>query len=133
MLEHCCRALLPFSHKSISEVGHWATHTHNFTGTKGPSPNHEEQPQAIIRPNFTIGTMHSDRWRSPGNRRTQIHLSDCQIVKRDSSLQRRCFHCSRVQWQRALHHSSRRLALGMVMLGLYAAAQPWKPISRSSR
>ena len=23
ILEHCCRDLLPFSHKSISEVGHW--------------------------------------------------------------------------------------------------------------
>ena len=23
MLKHCCRDLLPFSHKSISEVGHW--------------------------------------------------------------------------------------------------------------
>ena len=23
MLEHCCGNLLPFSHKSISEVGHW--------------------------------------------------------------------------------------------------------------
>ena len=23
MMEHCCRDLLPFSHKNISEVGHW--------------------------------------------------------------------------------------------------------------
>ena len=32
-----------------------------FTGTEGPSPNHEKQPQAIIPPppNFTVGTMHS--------------------------------------------------------------------------
>jgi hypothetical protein len=51
---------------------------------------------------------------------------------RDSSLQRTHFHCSRVQWWRALHHSSRRLALGMVILGLCAAARPWKPISWSS-
>uniref|UniRef100_A0A4W5PBT2 HIVEP zinc finger 2b n=1 Tax=Hucho hucho TaxID=62062 RepID=A0A4W5PBT2_9TELE len=31
-----------------------------FTGTKGPSPNHEKQPQTIIPPppNFTVGTMH---------------------------------------------------------------------------
>jgi hypothetical protein len=32
------------------------------------------------------------------------------------------FHCSRVQWRRALQHSSRRLALRMVTLGLCAAA-----------
>jgi hypothetical protein len=34
--------------------------TFPFTGTKGPSPNHEKQPQTIIPPppNFTIGTMH---------------------------------------------------------------------------
>ena len=44
---------------------------------------------------------------------TQICLSDSQMVKRDSSLHRMCFHCSRVQWQRALH-SSRRLAFRMV-------------------
>jgi hypothetical protein len=31
---------------------------------------------------------------------------------------RMCFHCSRVQWRRALHQSSRRLALLMVILGL---------------
>ena len=43
------------------------------------------------------------------------------------------FHCSRVQWQRALHHSNRRLALCLVMLGLCAAAQTWKLISWSSR
>ena len=31
-----------------------------FTGTKGPSPNHEKEPQTIIPPppNFTAGTMH---------------------------------------------------------------------------
>jgi hypothetical protein len=36
-----------------------------FTGTKGLSPNHEKQPQAIIAPplNFTVGT---------GIRQTQI-------------------------------------------------------------
>ena len=33
----------------------------------------------------------------------------------------------------ALHHSSRCLALRMVILGLCVAARPWKPISRSSR
>jgi hypothetical protein len=58
---------------------------------------------------------------------------DCQMVKRDSSLQRKCFHCSRVQWRWALYHSSRRFTLHMLILGLCAAARPWKPISRSSR
>ena len=34
-----------------------------YTGTKGPSPNHEKQSQAIIPPppNFTVGTMHWGR------------------------------------------------------------------------
>uniref|UniRef100_A0A674CPL3 adenylate cyclase n=1 Tax=Salmo trutta TaxID=8032 RepID=A0A674CPL3_SALTR len=56
---------------------------------------------------------------SPVIRQTQIRPSDCQMVKRDLSLQRTCFHCSRVQC----------LALRMVILGLCAAAQPWIPIS----
>ena len=38
-----------------------------------------------------------------------------------------------VQWRQALHHSSRHLALRMVILGLCAAARPWKPISWSTR
>ena len=44
------------------------------------------------------------------------------MVKRNSSLQRTHFHCSRVQWRWALHHFRRRLALHMVILGLCAAA-----------
>ena len=55
------------------------------------------------------------------------------MVKRDASLQRTRFPCSRVHSWRALNHSSRRLALRMVILGLCAAARPWKPISWSSR
>ena len=55
------------------------------------------------------------------------------MVKRDSSLQRKHFPCSRVQWWWALHPSSRRLALRMVTLGLCAAARPLKPISWISR
>ena len=35
-----------------------------------------------------------------------------------------------LQWQRALHHSSQRLALRMVILGLCAAARPWKQLFR---
>jgi hypothetical protein len=62
-----------------------------FTGTKGPSPNHEKQPQTIIYPlsNFTVGTMHWGKYCSPGIRQTQISSSDCQMVKLDSSLQRK--------------------------------------------
>jgi hypothetical protein len=38
-----------------------------FTGTKSPIPNHEKQPETIIPlpPNFTVGTIHSGRGRSP--------------------------------------------------------------------
>ena len=55
------------------------------------------------------------------------------MVKRDLSLQWTRFHCSRVQWWRALHHSSRCLALRMVLLGLCTAARPSTPISWRSR
>jgi hypothetical protein len=63
-----------------------------FTGTNGPNLNHEKQSKTIIPPplNFTIDTMHWGSYRSPGIRQTQIHPSDCQMVKRDSSLQRTC-------------------------------------------
>ena len=64
---------------------------------------------------------------------TQICPSDCQIVKRDSSLQKTRIHCSRVQWRRAIHHSRPLLALRKVILGSCLAARPWKQISWSSR
>jgi hypothetical protein len=35
--------------------------------------------------------MHWGRQLSPGNSQTQICLSDCQMVKRDLSLQKKCF------------------------------------------
>ena len=97
-----------------------------FNWTKGPSLNHEKQPQAVIPPppSFTVGTMYRSRWRSPSICQTQINLSDCQMVKRDSSFQRTRFHCSRVQWLQALHHCSQCLALRMVILGLCAAIAP---------
>uniref|UniRef100_A0A3Q1BIK5 Uncharacterized protein n=1 Tax=Amphiprion ocellaris TaxID=80972 RepID=A0A3Q1BIK5_AMPOC len=50
------------------------------------------------------GAKQSDKYRSPGNWQTQTGPSDCQMEKRDWSLQRTCLHCSRVQWRRALHH-----------------------------
>ena len=88
-----------------------------FTGTKGPSPTPEKQPHTIIPPppNFTLGTMQSGKYRSPGNRQTQIRPLDCQTEKRDSSLQRTRLHCSRVQWRRALHHCIQRFALHLVV------------------
>ena len=93
-------------------------------GTKGPSPGPEKQPHTIIPPppNFTLGTMQSDKYRSPGNRQTQARPSDCQMEKRDLSLRITHLHCSRVQWQRALHHCIRRFALHLLMYGLDAAA-----------
>ena len=76
--------------------------------------------------------MLSDKYRSPGNRQTQTRPSDCQMEKRDSSLQRTHLHCSRVQWRHALQHCIRRFALHSVMYGLDSAALPWKPIPWSS-
>jgi len=71
-----------------------------FTRTKGPSPAPEKQPPAITTtPIFTLGTIQSDKYCSPGNHQTQTHPSDCQMEKRDLSLQRMRLHCSRVQWQ----------------------------------
>jgi hypothetical protein len=78
-------------------------------------------------------TMNSGRWCSPGIRQTQIRPPDCQMVKRDSSLQRTRFHFSRVQWLRALHHSNWRSVLRTVYLGLCTGALQLKPISWSSR
>jgi hypothetical protein len=66
--------------------------TFPFTGTKGPSPNHEKQPQTITPP--------------PPNR---------------------------VQWRRALHHSSQLFALRILIFGLCAAARPWKPSSEAPK
>ncbi|CAI9610784.1 unnamed protein product, partial [Staurois parvus] len=105
-----------------------------FTGTRGPSSTPEKHPHTIIPPppNFTLGTMQSGKYRSPGHRQTQTHPSDCQTEKRDWSLQRTRLLCSRVQWRRALHHGIGRFALHLVMEGLDAAARPWKPIPWSS-
>ena len=45
----------------------------------------------------------------------------------DSSIQRTRFYCSGVQWRQASHHSSRSLALRLVISDLCAAARPWTP------
>ena len=104
-----------------------------FTGTKGSSPAPEKQPHTIIPPplNVTLGTKQSNKYRSLGSHQTQTRLSDCQIEKRDSSLQRTRLHCSRVQWQRSLHHCFRHFALHLLMHGLDAAARPQKPIDEA--
>ena len=96
-----------------------------FTGSKGPSLAPEKQPHTIIPPplNFTLGTMQSDKYRSPSNRQTQTCLSGCQMEKCDSSLQRTSLPCSS-----PLHHCIRWFAFHLVMYGLDAAARPWKPI-----
>ena len=60
-------------HKLLPKVGSTESSTMSlsavalrfpFTETKGHSPNHEKQPQTIIPspPNFTVGTMHWDRY-----------------------------------------------------------------------
>ena len=96
-----------------------------YTGTEGPSPAPEKQPHTIThpQPNFTLGTMQSDKYRSPGNRQSLTHPLDCQMEKRDLSLQRERLHCSRVQWRRALHHCIRRFALHLLIHGLDAAME----------
>ncbi|GFT86360.1 hypothetical protein TNCV_3258821 [Trichonephila clavipes] len=69
------------------------------TGTNGPRPNHEKHPYTIMLPppNLTVCTMQSLKKRSPGIRQTQTRPSDCQTLKRDSSLQRTVFQISTVQ------------------------------------
>ena len=112
----------------------WYAEAFRVPSVPEPSPATEKQPQTIIlpTPNFTLGTMQSDKYRSPGSRQSQTHQSDCQMEKHNPSLQRTCLHCSRVQWRHALHCCIQRFALQLLMYGLDAAAQPWKPIPWSS-
>ena len=67
------------SHKVGSMSWYAETFRVPFTGTKGPSPAPEKQPHTIIPPppNFTLGTVQSDKYSSPGNRKTQTRPSDC--------------------------------------------------------
>ncbi|CAI9549677.1 unnamed protein product [Staurois parvus] len=41
--------------------------------------------------------MQSCKYHSPGNHQTQTCPSDCQTENLESSFQRTCLHCSRVQ------------------------------------
>ena len=92
-----------------------------FLGSKGPSPAAEKQPHTIIppSPNFTLGTMQSDKNRSPGNHWTQTRPSDCQMEKCDSLLQTTCLHCSSVLYTTA---SDTGIALADVWLGCSCSA-----------
>jgi hypothetical protein len=106
-----------------------------FTGTTGPSTNHEKQPQTklfLLHQNVQLPLCICAGWVLLASSKPRFVLRNHIRVKCDSSLQRMCFHCSIVHWWRALHHSSRGLALRMVILGLCAATRPWKPISWSS-
>jgi hypothetical protein len=50
--------------------------------TRGPSPFHEKHPYTVMPPppNFTVGTTHAGRYRSPSIRHTQTLASDCHMV-----------------------------------------------------
>lgn len=108
-----------FPHQTHSYMLLWTlpcTLVHSHVGTgRGPSPSCSDKGRSVTlskmspftlffllrgrihllkppQPNFTRGTMQSDKYGSPGNHKTQTQPSDCQ-AKRD--LLR--LHCSRVQ------------------------------------
>jgi hypothetical protein len=103
--------------------------------TRGPSPFHEKHPHTLmpLPPNFTVGTTHAGRFRSPGIRYTQTLPSDRRMVSCDSSHQITRFQLFTVQWRHSLHHFRRRLAFTGEIFGLWAAARPWNPIPLNSR
>ncbi|KAB5559430.1 hypothetical protein PHYPO_G00028930 [Pangasianodon hypophthalmus] len=70
-----------------------------FTGTTGPKSfkKNSSRPLSLCHQTSLLALCVSGRWCSSGIHQTQIHPSDCQIAKRDSSLQGTCFHCSRIQ------------------------------------
>ena len=90
----------------------------------------EKQPHTIIPPppNFTLGTMQSDKYRSPGNRQTQTRPSDCQMEKCNLSLQGMHLHCSRVQWRRTLRQNHTGPTVGRLKC-LGRLRQGWEQIS----
>lgn len=61
------------------------------TGTKEMCPTPENPP-----PNFTLGTVVLDKYRSPGKNQSEPHPSDCQVEEHLLPLQRTSLHCSRV-------------------------------------
>jgi len=92
-----------------------------FTGSKGPILAPEKQHlhtmnSAIRHVTFSWHPPNPDSPIRPPNREAWT-----------------CFHCSRVQWLCALHHSIQPLALYFALWGLHVAAEPWKPIPWCSR
>lgn len=55
---------------------------------RAKSSSCKKKTYAIIppSPNFTLGTMQSDKYHSPGNHQTQTGPSESQMEKLDSSL-----------------------------------------------
>ncbi|MEQ2179887.1 hypothetical protein GOODEAATRI_029871 [Goodea atripinnis] len=74
-------------------------------GNKRLNPTPEKQPNTIILPppNFTLDTVQPGKCCSSGNCQTQTHSLDFQTERHDSSLQRTCLHCSRMQRLTPLH------------------------------
>ena len=66
---NCCYKVGSMDLSNIS----WDAVRVPFTETKGPSPAPQKQPHTIILPppNFTLGTMQSDKYPSSGNHQTQ--------------------------------------------------------------
>jgi hypothetical protein len=106
-----------------------------FTVTKGPSPNHKNSPRPLFLLHQTLQLALCIRTDSV------LLASDKPRLVRRTARGQSVIHHSREHVSTApesnagedLHPSSRCLALHMVILGLCAAAQPWKPISRRSR
>ncbi|KAI4884676.1 hypothetical protein NFI96_030823 [Prochilodus magdalenae] len=92
-----------------------------LTGNKGRSLTPEHHPHTIIPPppNFTLSTVQSDQYRSPGDSQTQTGPLDRQMEKHDWSLQRTRLHCSRVQCRSFTPlHSTLCIAPGDVLFKL---------------
>ena len=86
-----------------------------FTGTKGLTPGYYSSFTKLYNWHYALGQV-AFSWHPPN----PDFPSDSHVVKSDSSFQRIRFHCSTVQLGRALHYSSRRLALRILSLGLCA-------------
>ncbi|KAI4872673.1 hypothetical protein NFI96_021153 [Prochilodus magdalenae] len=87
-----------------------------LTGTKGRSPTPEHHPHTIIPPppNSTLGTVQSDKYRSPGTAKPRlVH----RITRRRSVIGHSREHASTALESRggALHHCVPRSALRLVM------------------
>ena len=104
-----------------------------LTRTKRPSPAPEEQPHTIIPLHQTLHLAQCSQTSTVLLANTRPRLIH-QIARWRRAIchSRERLHCSRVQWQRALHHCIQHFALHLLMSGLDATARPWKPIPWSS-